>query len=153
MILSNGIYLLIMVVICFRLAREKNIRPATLWIVPALYAMMVLQNINQTESINPIHIFLYAVSIVIGLGVGIWRGQLDKVRWNAATGTVTSQSPISGIAILAAIVLLRLAIDHFGGHDQHMITASNALLFISVGSVCGRRFLNYTRYKQLKVGN
>jgi hypothetical protein len=151
MMLSNGIYLLIMLVICFRLAREKTIRPATLWIVPALYTLMVLQNINQTGRVNLLHIFLYAISIVIGLAVGIWRGQMDKVRWNPATGTVTSQSPISGIAILVGIVLLRLAIDQFGGHDHHMIIVSNALLLISVGSVCGRRFLNYTRYKQLQV--
>ncbi|MBM7565889.1 hypothetical protein JOC55_002840 [Paenibacillus sacheonensis] len=32
-----------------------------------------------------------------------------------------------------------------------MVLISNALLFISVGSVCGRRFLNYTRYKRLHV--
>ncbi|CAM3543469.1 DUF1453 domain-containing protein [Paenibacillus lupini] len=150
MMLSNGIYLLIMLVICFRLAREKTIRPATLWIVPALYAIMVLQNTNQTGSVNLLHILLYVVSVVIGLAVGIWRGQLDKVHWNAATGTVTSQSPISGIAILAGIVLLRLTIDQFGGHDHRVLLVSNALLFISLGSVCGRRFLNYTRFKQLQ---
>ncbi|MGG1517790.1 hypothetical protein ABE504_20410 [Paenibacillus oryzisoli] len=153
MMLNNGIYLLIMFVVCFRLAREKTIRPGTLWIVPALFVIMVLQITAQNGSVQLLHLALYAVSVVIGLAIGIWRGRMDKVRWNPDTRTVTSQSPISGIAIFVVIVLLRLAFVQLGGHDHRMILVGNVLLFISLGSVCGRRFLIYTRYKQLQVSH
>lgn len=144
----NETYLIIIVFICFSLAKEKKIRPAALWVIPALFASYVFQTVTQTFDADPRSFLLGAIGLVAGAAIGALRGRLDLVRRNPHTGEITSKSPLSGIAIFLAVMGLRMVVDLWNS-DPAMLALSNALLLTSFASICARRFINYTRYKNL----
>lgn len=145
----NETYLVMIVFICLSLAKEKKIRPALLWIVPALFASFVFQTVAKTFELTPAMLLLGLLGLSAGAAIGMLRGRLDRIRRNPVTGEITSQSPLAGIAIFLVLMLLRLLVEQ-GNDAPSMMALSNALLLASFASICFRRLINYTRYKNLQ---
>jgi hypothetical protein len=129
--------------------REKQIRPSRMWITPVLLILLTVSNILHSVNLTLLSFIMYFICLTIGLGLGVWRGKLEKIRVNSGTGMVTSQSSIVGIILFMGIILLRL-IGSYWGKEYGVIALTNALIFIPLGSICARRYIIYLRYKQLK---
>ena len=145
---STYVYLLITFIVLLRLAKEKEIRPSRMWIVPALFALVTLSSLASSPAPTTSVVLLWALCLAIGIGTGIWRGRIEKVRVHPTTGRITSQSPFLGIALFAGAVLLRLAAEYWG--EAHaLVSLSSALLFVPLGSICARRCILYVRYRRM----
>ncbi|KMY32922.1 hypothetical protein ACZ11_12635 [Lysinibacillus xylanilyticus] len=141
-------YLVVFVVIILLMLREKQIRPTRMWITPILLIWIMCSSILNSDKLTPISFILYFICLIIGLGIGIWRGKLEKIRVNHERGIVTSQSSVAGVIVFLGILLLRLLAANWG-KEHALIALTNALMFIPLGSVCARRYIIYMRYKQL----
>ncbi|MFJ7979685.1 hypothetical protein ACIQ1D_05175 [Lysinibacillus xylanilyticus] len=141
-------YLVVFVVIIILMLREKQIRPTRMWITPILLIWIMCSSILNSDKLTPISFILYFICLIIGLGIGIWRGKLEKIRVNHERGIVTSQSSVAGVIVFLGILLLRLLAANWG-KEHALIALTNALMFIPLGSVCARRYIIYMRYKQL----
>ncbi|KOP80522.1 hypothetical protein AMS59_03840 [Lysinibacillus sp. FJAT-14745] len=143
-----GSYLGVLIVIILLMVREKQIRPTRMWITPMLLIWLACTSILNSDKITPISFILYFICLIIGIGIGIWRGKLEKIRVNHERGIVTSQSSVAGVIVFLGILLLRLLAAKWG-KEHAIIALTNALMFIPLGSVCARRYIIYRRYKQL----
>ncbi|MBW7458231.1 CcdC protein domain-containing protein [Paenibacillus sepulcri] len=145
---SSAIYLIIIVIIILRLGREREVQPSRMWITPVLYAFVIASGMVQSFQPKASTFLLYLLCLIIGLALGIWRGRVEIVRVNPATGKITSQSTAAGIALFVGAMVLRLLVEYWGkGHA--LVLLSNALLLIPLGSVCARRYIIYSRYRQM----
>ncbi|TCZ79302.1 hypothetical protein E0485_05400 [Paenibacillus albiflavus] len=143
-------YLIIVAIVILLSLREKEIRPSRLWITPALFVYLAISSMKQID-LTLGSLLLYLICVVVGLAIGVWRGKLEKVRINPATGKATSQGSVAGVVIFLVVMLLRLLVGSWGAHHT-LLSLSTALLFIPLGSVIARRYIIYLKYKQLAIG-
>ncbi|GED71909.1 hypothetical protein BRE01_56110 [Brevibacillus reuszeri] len=143
-------YLIIVVIVVLLSLREKEIRPSRLWITPLLFIYLAFSSMKQMD-LSVGSLLLYLICLAVGLGVGAWRGKLEKVRLNSATGKVTSQGSVAGVVLFLAVMLLRLLVGNWGAHHA-LVFLSTSLLFIPLGSVISRRYIIYLKYRQLVEG-
>jgi predicted permease len=141
-------YLVVLVFIILLMLREKQIRPTRMWITPILLFWLACTSILSSNQLTPISFILYFICLIIGIGIGVWRGKLEKIRVNHESGIVTSQSSVTGVIVFLGILLLRILAANWG-KEHAVISLTNALMFIPLGSVFARRYIIYMRYKQL----
>ncbi|MGE7908509.1 hypothetical protein [Lysinibacillus xylanilyticus] len=141
-------YLVILLVIILLMLREKKVRPTRMWIIPILLIWITSTSILSSDNLTPKSFILYFICLTIGIGIGIWRGKLEKIRVNHERGVVTTQSSVAGVILFLGILLLRVLAAKWG-KEHAVISLTNALMFIPLGSVCARRCIIYMRYKQL----
>ncbi|MWV44187.1 DUF1453 family protein [Paenibacillus sp. HJL G12] len=139
-------YIIIIVLVLWMSGRERTVKPATMWIMPVLWASMVFPAV-QWHTIDPASIGLYAVCAVVGLALGVVRGKLEKMRIRQ-DGSVSVQGSMVSILIFIAVLVLRMIAEHWG-QTHSLVSLANALLFIPLGSICARRFIIYQRYQAL----
>ncbi|NOV04328.1 CcdC protein domain-containing protein [Paenibacillus planticolens] len=142
-------YLIVLVILILLMVREREVRPSRMWITPALFVWLIFSNVLQKTAMTPLNLLLYVICLFVGIGIGLWRGKLDKVRIHPQSGKVTSQSSWASIVLFMGIVLLRMLAESWG-KAHLLVSLSSALLFISLGSVCARRYFLFLRYKQLR---
>ncbi|BBH19016.1 DUF1453 domain-containing protein [Paenibacillus baekrokdamisoli] len=144
-----SVYLIVLVIVLLRMGREKEIQPSRMWITPLLFVWLAYSSLSQSSNLTAKNFLLYLVCLVIGVGIGVLRGKIDKVRINPANGKITSQSSIGGIILFMGVMLLRLLAEYWG-KEQALVSLSNALLFIPLGSISARRYVLYMRYQQMR---
>ncbi|KOS63496.1 DUF1453 family protein [Lysinibacillus agricola] len=140
-------YLVVFIVIVLIMLREKQVRPARLWIIPVLLMGVMFSTISSIK-LTPLSIVMYISCLIVGLSIGVWKGKLEKIRMNHTRGIVTTQSSIAGIILFFGILLVRLFVGHWS-RELALLSLTNALMFIPLGSICSRRYIIYLRYKQL----
>lgn len=140
-------YLGVFIVIVLIMLREKQVRPARMWVIPVLLMGVMVSTISSIK-LTPLSIMMYISCLMVGLGIGVWKGKLEKIRMNHTRGIVTTQSSIAGIILFFGILLVRVLVGHWS-REHALISLTNALMFIPLGSICSRRYIIYLRYKQL----
>ncbi|MCM3290350.1 DUF1453 family protein [Paenibacillus sp. MER 180] len=146
---SASTFMIVLAIVLLRMGKEKELRPSRMWITPVLFIWVTFTTISQTANLTWMSFLLYAICLVLGIGLGMWRASLEKLRVHPVTGRITSQSSIAGVIIFMAAMLLRLAIGYWG-REHALVSLSNALVMIPLGSVCARRFFLFLRYRQLQ---
>ncbi|MGE7946423.1 hypothetical protein [Lysinibacillus sp. NPDC093688] len=142
-----GSYLVVFIVIVLIMLREKQVRPARLWVIPVLLMGVMFSTISSIK-LTPLSMMMYISCLIVGLGIGVWKGKLEKIRMNHTRGAVTTKSSIAGIILFFGILLVRILVGHWS-REHAWISLTNALMFIPLGSICSRRYIIYLRYKQL----
>ncbi|MCL1699103.1 CcdC protein domain-containing protein [Lysinibacillus sp. Bpr_S20] len=140
-------YLGVLIVIVLIMLREKQVRPARMWVIPVLLMGVMVSTISSIK-LTPLSIMMYISCLMVGLGIGVWKGKLEKIRMNHTRGIVTTQSSIAGIILFFGILLVRVLVGHWS-REHALISLTNALMFIPLGSICSRRYIIFLRYKQL----
>jgi hypothetical protein len=69
-----------------RQVQVGRVKPRLLWLVPLLLAFFGIRSLPSSTWHVPADLGLLAVSAVISIGLGIWRGQTIRV-WRDADGT------------------------------------------------------------------
>ncbi|WP_068614769.1 CcdC protein domain-containing protein [Paenibacillus tuaregi] len=147
--MDSPVYLIVLVIILLRLGREREVRPANMWIVPALFTYMTIGTLAETHDFTAVHILMYLMGAAVGTGIGFLRGKLERFRVHPSTGNITTQSSIGSIVLFVGVILLRLLVKYMGSADM-LIPIGNALLLVSLASICTRRCYVYLRYRQLQ---
>ncbi|KEQ24670.1 DUF1453 family protein [Paenibacillus tyrfis] len=146
--MTDGLILLVLLIwIALRQLRERPVKIATLWIVPALMVYVSLRLIGQDFTLTPYAPLVMTAGAAVGAVVGIARGALTKFRIHAATGEVVMKGSVAGIAIWFVLLGVRWMSRHFGDGAELI---SGALLMVGLGSVVFRRLWIYRAYRKLK---
>jgi hypothetical protein len=126
--------------------REKTVKPKTMWIMPILWAYMIVPAIHwETAGFGTIALF--AIGLILGLALGVIRGKLEKMRVRQ-DGSISIQGSLISILIFVGMLVLRLAAEYWG-KTHALVSFANALLFIPLGSLCARRYIIYQRYQAM----
>ncbi|GGH26982.1 hypothetical protein [Paenibacillus segetis] len=143
-------YLMIMVISVLLLARERVVRPHTLWILPALLTCAIGSVITSTFTLTIQNITTLLICGIAGIAVGIWRGNLERVRIHPTSGKITVQTPLIGILLFLSLFAIRAVIGYWG-QSHNLVSLGNDMLLIPLVSACVRRYYVYMKFKQFKV--
>ena len=88
-----------------RMTAKRPLRPATLWIVPAIFVGIAALNFAEFPP-HGLDWLWIGVALVLGAGLGWQRGRLMKIWIEPESGTLMSQG--SGWAIVFLVVLIAL---------------------------------------------
>jgi|SRR6516164_11146765 len=139
-----------------RMSREQQFRPARMWFIPSLFAVLTAWLIVFEGFTSPLDIALMLVALAIGIGIGWYQGTHTSVRVDHdAHAMFVKISPLGGL-IWIAVLALRMGVKYAtGGFSQPapgtdpqaaMAAAhgpagliSMALLALAVGVIFGLR--------------
>lgn len=115
--------LLIGAAVVWILARQVQVgrvKPRLLWLVPLLLAFFGIRSLPDSTWHMPADLALLALSAVISIGLGIWRGQTIRV-WRDADGTWWRQGSALTLVLWGALIGARGLIYGIGigvGHRE-----------------------------------
>lgn len=151
--LSYGIpVIIIAIVFALRMRQVNRLRPLRLdrlWIVPALYLMIVvLSFVAQPPGVTGW--LASAAGLLVGAALGWQRGKTIGIHIDPETGELNQKSSIAGMAFLLVLVLVKSG-ARAGGTAMHLnlATLTDALLALALGTFSLMRLEMYLRAKQL----
>jgi hypothetical protein len=113
--------LLIAAAVVWILARQVRVtpvKPRLLWLVPLILAFFGIRSLPSSTWHVPADLWLLAVSAVISIGLGIWRGQTIRV-WRDEDGTWWRQGSVLTLILWGALIVARGLIYGIGVGVHH----------------------------------
>ena len=140
------------VIFAFRLRRASQMRPlklGQLWIVPAIYLLVVVASLIGRPP-TPLGWALLAAGTALGAVIGWWRGKTVAIHVDPATGTLGQKASPLGMLVLLVLVGAKVA-ARSGGDAVHLDVASltDALLGLALGTFAAMRAEIYLRGSRL----
>jgi hypothetical protein len=96
--------------------------------------------------------FMMAVdflALAVGAGLGWWRARFTHISVDPQTHQLTSKASPVGMLIILGIYAAKTAINAFARENAAATAVADALLLVSVGTVCAQRFELFTRASRL----
>lgn len=149
-------FVIIAVVIGLRLrsmSRERPLKTGTLWIVPAVYLLLVAWMLFALPP-TPVGWALVAVGAVVGAMLGWHRGKLIRIERND-DGELRQQASPLAMLLLVALIVLKLGARAIFGESAAMQPGSNAMLLtdafigFALGLLSATRLELYLRARRL----
>jgi hypothetical protein len=98
------------VVILLRNSRPRRLRIESLWILPAIYLVLLCATLYEAPPpVTPIAIGLLIAAFVVGAGIGWQRGRLMQIHIHPETHDMTSRASPIGLIFIFAVLVLRYA--------------------------------------------
>jgi hypothetical protein len=140
--------LLIAAAVVWILARQVRVtpvKPRLLWLVPLLLAFFGIRSLPSSTWHVPADLALLAVSAVISIGLGVWRGQTIRV-WRDGDGTWWRQGSALTLVLWGALIVARgliygvgVAVGHREATNLGAILVVLALSFAAQNAVTALR--------------
>jgi membrane protein CcdC involved in cytochrome C biogenesis len=132
-----------------RMSRARPLRLERLWIVPALYLLIVAASFAAVPP-TVLGWVWAAAGLVIGAGLGWQRGKTMRIEVDPATHQLNQRASPAGFVFLALLILIRQGARLEGG-AMHLDVAAltNALLALALGMFTAMRVEMYLRAKRL----
>ena len=128
--------LLIAAAVVWILARQVQVgrvKPRLLWLVPLLLAFFGIRSLPSSTWHVPADLGLLAVSAVISIGLGIWRGQTIRV-WRDADGTWWRQGSALTLVLWGALIVARGLIYGVGVAVGHREATNLGAILVVAGA-------------------
>lgn len=132
-----------------RMSRERPLKLEQLWIVPALYLLLVAVTFAATPP-RPLGWALSVVALLVGGAAGWQRGKAMRITLDPATHRLNHRASPLAMFILLALVGVRAALRAEGSRlhlDAFLVT--DVLLAFALGLFAGTRAEMYLRGKRL----
>ncbi len=139
---------IVAVIVLLLSLREKEVKTSRLWVLPAIIAYWVLSSVVNTP-LTVGNILLYIVFLIIGCGIGAWRVNLEQLRIHPTTGKMMSKGSLASSVLLIAVMVLRQLASQWDVHHT-VVSLSNALLFLPLGSIAARRYFLYAKVQRFQ---
>jgi hypothetical protein len=140
--------LLIAAAVVWILARQVRVapvKPRLLWLTPLVLAFFGIRSLPSSTWHVPADLGLLALSAVISLGLGVWRGQTIKV-WRDADGTWWRQGSALTLVLWGALIAARgllygvgVAVGHREATNLGAVLVVLALSFAAQNAVTALR--------------
>ncbi len=132
-----------------RMSRSRPLKLGQLWIVPAIYALVVI----GAFAANPPHAIGWAAALAglaIGSALGWYRGKTIAIHVDPVTQTLSQKASPLGMLILLALVAVKSAAQA-GGRAAHLdvTVLTDGLLGIALGTYTMTRVEMYLRAKRV----
>ncbi|MGL4875101.1 MAG: hypothetical protein ACRC30_10685, partial [Clostridium sp.] len=121
-----------------------------IFIVPLIFLYFSVEQLLEMK-INIINIGIVLVSIIIGIGIGMFRAQFYEVTVNSE-GEVVYKRHLFDILILVVYLVIKIGLDmSIGYFDKNLINSVEAgALFMALASITVRRVKIYMDYLKIK---
>ena len=121
------------------------VKPRLLWLVPLLLAFFGIRGLPSSTWHVPADLALLALSAVISIGLGVWRGQTIRV-WRDADGTWWRQGSVLTLVLWGVLIAARgvlygvgVAVGHREASDLGAVLVTLALSFAAQNTVTALR--------------
>ncbi|HXQ17581.1 MAG TPA: hypothetical protein VN814_23435 [Caulobacteraceae bacterium] len=144
-----------LVVIVARNSRPRRLRIEMLWLLPAIYlVMLVAALVAAPPPVTLVSIGLLVLGFLIGAGLGWQRARFMEIHIHPETHDLTSRASPIGILFIFAILLLRFgARDFLLAHpnvlDVPVIAIGESLLVLAVAMLAVQRLEVWRRASQM----
>jgi hypothetical protein len=147
---ANWVYIapVLLLVIALRLwlgARQRNIRIERLWILPAVFSLLVGTGLaRQPPPLSAVSIVVLAAALGIGFGLGWIRGRLTTLTVEPETHTLKGQNSALSIVLIAGLFLgraiaRRWVLEHAAEWHVSPLVIFDGFLLLALGVIVGRR--------------
>ena len=150
-------FVIIAIVFAFRfrsMNRERPLRIAGLWVVPAIYLLIVGSMLVAVPP-PPLGWALVAVGIAVGAAIGWHRGKLIRIARDPETGELRQRASPLAMLLILGIVILKLGAREIFGADAAAHPGSGALLLtdafvgFALGLLSATRLELYLRARRI----
>ncbi len=146
--------LLIIAVVILRNARARRVRMERLWIGPVLLAVVAGLSLWPQPPSGVTAICIDIAALVIGAGLGWWRGRASRFTIDPATHEVTSRVSPAGMLLILGIFGLRYLMRAFMSDEATFLHVrpsdlTGAFLVLAVGVVGAQRVEWFIRARQM----
>lgn len=146
--------LVVLAIIMLRGTKPRTLVVERLWIQPVMLLVLGSLVVFIQGAPSPMGLVILPLALIVGAGLGWWRGRLTRLSVDPETHTVTSQVSPVGLALLGGIFLLRFGLRAYAMQNPGVLHASiaditDAMLLIAVGLVCAQRLEVWTRARAL----
>ena len=132
-----------------RMSQERPLKLGQLWIVPAIYLLVVVASlIAQPPTL--LGWGMLAAGVAVGALLGWYRGKTVAIRVDPATGTLNQRTSPLGMLVLLVLVGTKVAAKAEGSAAHLDIAAlTDALLGLALGTFTAMRAEMYLRGNRL----
>lgn len=146
--------LMVIGLIMLRGVRTRALRIERMWIMPALILFMVGVSLANVPPASFAVLTADVFALGMGAGFGWWRGRTTNIAVDPATHALTSKASPLGMALIAALFLVRFALrDYAAQHaaQWHVRPAELAEVFLlfAAGLVCAQRLEMWIRARRM----
>jgi len=114
-LITIALIIVILGIRIMRMSKEQRFRPATMWIVPGIFALITIGVIAVDGLTSPLDIALMLVALAAGFGIGWYQGTHTTVRVDHSQHAMFVKiSPLGGL-IWIAVIVLRIGVRDFTG--------------------------------------
>ncbi|WBO22777.1 CcdC protein domain-containing protein [Sphingomonas abietis] len=143
------IILLVVGIRLWRMRGARRLRLETLWILPALYAVFVI-GMFATHPPTPIGFAAAAAALVIGGGIGWYRGTMMRISVDPETHALSQQaSPLAVLLLVGLLLVRRVAMEEMGGTGLNAQIAIDVLMAFALGLIATTRIEMLLRARRL----
>jgi hypothetical protein len=143
------------VVIVIRNSRPRRLQIERLWILPAIYLLLMVTSLAAAPPpVTFVSIGLLVLGFLIGAGLGWQRTRLMQIHIHPETHDMTSRASPIGILFIFAILLLRFGARGFLSTHPNLlnvpvIALGDALLVMAVTMLGVQRLAIWQRASQM----
>lgn len=136
------------------MSRERPLRVDRLWIVPAIYAVVVGSVLVQFPP-SPIGWVLCAVSAAVGAALGWQRGRMMRLTVDSTTQTVNQRASPAALILIVVLIVIRLGARELADSGSlgsfHITTLliTDLLVTMALGLLTAQRVEMYLRARRL----
>jgi hypothetical protein len=133
------------VVIVLRNSRPRRLRIERLWVLPAIYLVMMVSALaTAPPPLTPISIGLLVLAFLVGAGLGWQRARFTEIHIHPETHDLSSRSSPIGMLFIFAILLLKVGARDLQASlpnllDVPVVAIGDALLVLGVATLAAQR--------------
>jgi hypothetical protein len=154
MLVSVGIWFLVIAMIVIRNLRPRRLRVELLWVRPAILLLFFAGYFFKFPPKSVTDIAGLVVGFAIGAALGWWRGSFTRIEVDPATDTAMQQASPLGVLVILALFVIRAGVRYAvlqGGAalPASVETVSGWLLALAVGLVVLQQLEIWLRARRL----
>lgn len=144
------IILLVLGIRLWRMRGARRLRLETLWILPVLFAVVVI-GMFIVHPPSMAGVAASVAALVVGAGIGWYRGTMMRISVDPETHTLSQQaSPLAVLLLVGLLVVRRAAMAEIGGvHGANALLVTDVLMAFALGLIAATRIEMLLRARRL----
>jgi hypothetical protein len=144
-------------VLILRLRNTRRARPLrlqTLWIVPAIYALVFAFACYERPPVTLLGWVWLAVAAAVGAAIGWWRGKLMRISVDPETGTLNQQASPAALLFIVLLIAIRQGLRYEGAaYGINVLQLTGILMASALGLFTASRAEMFIRARRLLDGH
>ena len=132
------------------LRHATRLRLETLWIVPAIYFVVLAVSIWEYPPVDAITWLWLALALGLGLAIGWRRGKLMRITIDPATHVLNQQASPAALLVIVALILVRQGLRYEAANlGLNVLQITGILMAFALGLFAATRAEMFLRARRL----
>lgn len=153
-----GAIVMVLVLILLRNRKRRTLRPALMWIMPAILAPLIALGLYYTPHtpFGPSAWTAFALALGLGAVAGWWRGKTVTIE-READGSLKAQASPLGLILIVGLLVARSILretlaDHAAAWRIDPAVITDAFLLFALGMIVAQRVEIFLRARSIQAG-